>query len=468
MPRLTPILALVGRPNVGKSTLFNRLTRRRDALVADVPGLTRDRRYGRASLDGVEVTLIDTGGLFGEETLAAALSAQTFRAVEEADLVLFVLDARAGLSTFDADIADTLRKRGSRIVGVLNKTDGLDAEAVAAEFSELGIGDLEQISASHGHGMANLRERLLGELDVEPLEDAEEPAENPHANAIRVAIIGRPNVGKSTLINRLLGEERQVVADMPGTTMDTIDIPFERDGVNHVLIDTAGVRRKGRVDGVAEKFSVVKSLEAISRAHVVILVMDATEGVVDQDLHVLQYATEAGAGLIIAVNKWDGLSADVRDRTLVTLDRRLEFIPWVDVHRISALHGTGVGKLWDAVRAVHRAGSFDVSTALLNRILEGLVQAHQPPTVRGRAVRIKMASRQGGHPPTVVIHGNQVESLPASYVRYLENGFRKALSLVGTPVRLIFRSPENPFAGRRNVLTPRQLRARERIRRHRR
>ncbi len=467
-PTITPIIALVGRPNVGKSTLFNRLTKKRDALVADVPGLTRDRRYGRASIDGVEVTLIDTGGLFGDEILAEALSEQTYRAVREADLVLFILDARSGQNTLDNEVATTLRRRGAKVIGVLNKSDGLDADMVATEYAELGLGDLVQVSATHGHGMANLRERLLAELGREPIEDAPDRIVEEPSDAIRVAIIGRPNVGKSTLINRLLGEERQVVADMPGTTMDAIDIPFERDDVKYVLIDTAGVRRKGRVDGIAEKFSVVKSLDAMARAHVVILVMDATEGVVEQDLHVLQYATEAGAGLIIAVNKWDGLDDESRDRTLTTLDRRLDFIPWADVHRISALHGTGVGKLWSAVQAVHKAGAFEASTSMLNRILEGLVHAHHPPTVRGRPIKLKMASRQKGHPPTIVIHGSQVDSLPTSYVRFLENGFRQALKLVGTPIRIILRSPENPFAGRRNILTARQLRARDRVRRHRR
>ncbi len=464
-----PTIALVGRPNVGKSTLFNRFTRTRDALVADVPGLTRDRRYGRADLDGTQVTVVDTGGLFGDEVLAEALQAQTWRAVLDSQLVLLILDARAGLNALDIEIVDEMRRRGARVVGVLNKVDGLDQETASADFSRLGLGDLEPISASHGHGMAQLRERILEELaELAVSEDDPAAANQPVAasNSIRVAIIGRPNVGKSTLINRLLGEERQVVADLPGTTMDAIDIPFERDGVNYVLIDTAGVRRKGRVDGIAEKFSVVKSLDAIGRAHVVILVIDASEGVVEQDLHVLQFATEAGAGLIIAANKWDGLTSDTRDRAMTTLDRRLDFVPWADVHRISALHGTGVGKLWSAVQDVHRSAAFDVSTTLLNRILQGLVTGHFPPTVRGRPIKLKMASRKGGHPPTIIIHGNQVDALPASYIRYLENGFRQALRLAGTPIRIILRAPENPFAGRRNVLTPRQQRARDRVRRH--
>ncbi|MEZ5597391.1 MAG: ribosome biogenesis GTPase Der [Pseudomonadales bacterium] len=482
---MMPVVALVGRPNVGKSTLFNRLTRRRDALVADIPGLTRDRRYSEADIDGVTVTLVDTGGLFGDEVLAESLKAQTLRAVVEADLVLLLLDARSGISALDEDVITELRRRGAHIVGVLNKIDGLDIETAAAEFAALGLGELERVSASHGHGVAQLRERILGELGLtppvlavesaddvwpdEPAPDLEEFDVSPVASAedgpIRVAIIGRPNVGKSTLINRLLGDERQVVADMPGTTMDAIDIPFERDGVRYVLIDTAGVRRKGRVDNVAEKFSVVKALEAMTRAHVAILVIDAREGVVEQDLHVLQHATKAGAGLIIAANKWDGLDTDARDHALTTIDRRLDFIPWAEVRRISALHGTGVGKLWELVRAVHRTARFDVSTALLNRVLQGLVTAHPPPTVRGRAIKLKMVSRQGGHPPTIVVHGNQVESVPASYVRYLENGFRQALKLAGTPIRILLRAPDNPFAGRRNILTPRQQRRRERVRR---
>jgi GTP-binding protein len=294
-----------------------------------------------------------------------------------------------------------------------------------------------------------------------------EVTEEDLPSGIRVAVVGRPNVGKSTLINRLLGEERQVVFDMPGTTKDAIDIPFTRDGTDYTLIDTAGVRRKGRVDEVTEKFSVVKALQAMERAHVVILVVDASEGVVEQDLHILQYALDAGAALVVAVNKWDGLAPEQREHVKQTVDRRLTFVPWVPILRISALHGTGVGHLLELVNEVYEAGEFDVTTSLLTRLVRNLVDAHPAPSVRGRQIEVKVATRAGAHPPTVIVHGNQLESLPASYQRYLENGFREALNLLGNPVRIQFRQSDNPFAGRRNKLTPRQQHRRERVIRHR-
>ena len=462
-------VALVGRPNVGKSTLFNRLTGTREALVADVPGLTRDRRYGSAQLGPYTLTLVDTGGLFGDGRLTAALESQTFRAVGEAELVLFLLDARDGLSAADHEIVSALRQQGARVLGVLNKTDGIDIDVARLDFAELGLGELHAISAAHGRGLAGLREAIGRELegiDLPAADAGSAAAASEGPDATRVAIIGRPNVGKSTLINRLLGEERQVVFDMPGTTMDAIDVPFEREGRSYVLIDTAGVRRKGKVQDVAEKFSVVKALAAMDRAHVVIVVLDAREGVVDQDLHVLQHAAKAGCGLIIAVNKWDGLARVDKQQTLNALDRRLDFVPWVAVHKISALHGTGVGHLWKTVDRVFEAGRFDVSTSLLTRLMENLVATHPPPAVRGRHIKLKVAHPQGGHPPTVVVHGNQTESLPASYVRYLENGFREGLDLTGNPVRVQFRTAKNPYAGRRNPLTPRQRRRRKRLLKH--
>jgi GTPase len=502
---LAAVLALVGRPNVGKSTLFNRLARRRDALVADVPGLTRDRRYGRAVLEDCPCTLIDTGGLLGETgNLAAAMERQAELAMDEADLVLFVVDARAGLTPADFEIADRLRRRERRILLVINKSDGVSADAAVAEFATLGMPDSVLVSAAHGRGIGALGEQVVAmlglvapELEPEPdFEfDAAEPADADEAalaadaddgaagqaeaedstepgtgglrpERIRVAIIGRPNVGKSTLTNRLLGEERQVVFDLPGTTRDAIEIPFERDGREYVLIDTAGVRRKGRVEEVIEKFSVVKTLEAIDRAHVVLLVMDAREGVVDQDLHLLSYAVDAGAGIIIAMNKWDGLTADARERVRTELSRRLNFAPWIPVLQVSALHGTGVGLLLREVGEVYRSGRFEVGTTQLTRLLGDLVQAHPPPAVRGRQIKLRFAHKAGEHPPTVLIHGNQTESLPASYVRYLENGFRSALDLHGTPVHVTLRTGDNPYKGRRNKLTPRQEYRRKRMMRH--
>jgi len=489
---LTAVLALVGRPNVGKSTLFNRLARRRDALVADVPGLTRDRRYGRASLADCPCTLIDTGGLLGETgELAAAMERQAELAMDEADLVLFIVDGRAGLTPADLEIADRLRRRERRIQLVINKSDGVSEHVALAEFAVLGMVDPVLVSAAHGRGIGALADAVVAQLGLvppvlepepefaafepdpdetidaaEPIELTADEAADLHREAIRVAIIGRPNVGKSTLTNRLLGEERQVVFDLPGTTRDAIEIPFERDGREYVLIDTAGVRRKGRVEEIIEKFSVVKTLEAIDRAHVVILVMDAREGVVEQDLHLVGYAVEAGAGIIIAMNKWDGLSADARERIRTELSRRLIFAPWIPILQVSALHGTGVGHLLREVERVHRSGEFEVGTSHLTRLLGELVMAHPPPAVRGRLIKLRFAHKAGEHPPTIAIHGNQTESLPASYVRYLENGFRAALDLHGTPVLIALRTGENPYKGRRNKLTPRQEYRRKRMIRH--
>jgi GTPase len=464
-------LALVGRPNVGKSTLFNRLTRRRDALVADIPGLTRDRRYGRARLGDLDCTLIDTGGLLGDDgELTRAMEQQAELAMEEADLVLLLVDARAGLTAADQEIALRLRRAQRRVVLVVNKMDGIEADAAMAEFSRLGFDEPVFVAASHGRGLGALTDRVQGALAATNDEASPEPAATPPVatspGAVRVAIVGRPNVGKSTLTNRLLGEDRQVVFDQPGTTRDAIEIAFSRGGREYVLVDTAGVRRKGRVDETAEKFSVIKTLEAIDHAHVVILVLDAREGLVEQDLHLLSYAADAGAGIVVALNKWDGLTDQDRERNRRTLDRRLRFAPWVPVRPISALHGTGVGHLLDDVDRVHRAGEFDVGTSRLTRLLEAMVASHPPPAVRGRAVKLRFAHKAGSHPPKIVIHGNQTRSVPASYVRYLENAFREALDLVGTPVHIELRTGDNPYAGRRNTLTPRQQRRRKRMVQH--
>jgi len=461
-----PTLALVGRPNVGKSTLFNRLTGRRDALVADVPGLTRDRRYGRAEIDGISFTLIDTGGLLGDPgELTRALEAQADLALEEADGVLFLVDGRDGLTPSDQEIAVRLRRLGKPLLLVVNKMDGANEPDALAEFSTLGIRDTVFVSAAHGRGLAELRHWITA--TGWPTDGSREVPSTSEEEGIRVAIIGRPNVGKSTLTNRLLGEERQVVFDAPGTTRDAISIPFERDGERYVLIDTAGVRRKGRVEGVAEKFSVVKSLQAMEDAHVVILVMDGSEGVADQDLHLLGYAAQTGNGVLVAVNKWDGLTADQKAHVNRELDRKLQFAPWIPVMHISALHGSGVGHLLGEVKKIYRAGAFQVGTTQLTRLLGGLVEAHPPPSVRGRPIKLRFAHKAGEHPPRIAIHGNQVGSLPASYVRYLENGFRQALRLVGNPVMLEFRTSENPYAGKKNELTRRQQKQRSRVIRHR-
>ena len=463
-----PALALVGRPNVGKSTLFNRLTRRRDALVADVPGLTRDRRYGRAGIDGLSVTLIDTGGLLGDpDGISRALEAQAAQALEEADGVLFLVDARDGLTPADEDIAARIRRLGKPCLLVVNKMDGANEGEALAEFAVLGFEHTLFVSAAHGRGLSDLRAWIVGQ-DFSARAEDEDDAAAYGEDRIRVAVVGRPNVGKSTLTNRLLGEERQVVFDAPGTTRDAIAIPFERDGDRYVLIDTAGVRRKGRVEGVAEKFSVVKSLQAMEDAHVVLLVMDGSEGVVDQDLQLLRLAAESGCGVLIAINKWDGLSRDAKAQVDTTLDRKLSFAPWIPVTHISALHGSGVGGLLDAVKEIYEAGVFDVGTTRLTRLLTDLVAAHAPPSVRGRQIKLRFAHKAGEHPPRIAIHGNQTAAVPASYTRYLENGFREALHLIGTPVVLEFRTSENPYAGRKNELTRRQQQRRKRVIRHRR
>jgi GTP-binding protein len=460
-----PVLALVGRPNVGKSTLFNKLTNRRDALVADVPGLTRDRRYGRATIEGQVCTLVDTGGLFGEAgDLSRALEHQAELAIDEANVVLFLVDGRAGLTAIDQDVATLLRRRDLAVMLVVNKMDGANRDEAMAEFTPLGFAHVAYVSAAHGRGLSALSEGLQ---DLIP-EQADEISElDEAAGAVRMAIIGRPNVGKSTLSNRLLGEERLVVYDQPGTTRDAIAIPFMRAKKSYVLIDTAGVRRKGRVEGVVEKFSVVKTLQAIDEAHVVILVMDAREGVVDQDLHILAYAVDAGAGVIVAMNKWDGLTNDKRDAVRRTLDRRLRFAPWITFMEISALHGTGVGHLMREVDRVFEAGELDVGTSVLTRLLNGLVEAHSPPSVRGRAIKLRYAHKIGAHPPRIAIYGNQTQSVPASYRRYLQNGFREALDLVGNPVHLELKTGNNPYAGKRNELNKRQQAQRRRIIQHR-
>ena len=459
---MLPRLALVGRPNVGKSTLFNKLTRRRDALVADVPGLTRDRRYGRATLDDKPCMLIDTGGLFGADEFAGVVTEQADVALDEAELVLFIVDARSGLTALDEEIVDHLRRKGCEILLLINKVDGVDSTYAEVEFSRLGLGEGFPISAAHGRGLTSLVAAVAARLPDSELGPAAD-----ESGRIRTAVIGRPNVGKSTLINRLLGEQRQVVLDQPGTTRDAIAIPFTADGDDYLLIDTAGVRRKGKVAEIVEKYSVVKSLDAMEQAHVVVLMLDGSEGLVEQDLHVLQYAARAGCGVVIAVNKWDGLTADEKRARKTTLDRRLEFVPWAPLKFISALHGSGVGHLLLEVKMVYEAGAFDVGTSMLNRILESLINSHPPPSVRGRAIKLRYAHKTGDHPPRIAVHGNQTQSLPASYVRYLENGFRKALNLVGNPVRLDLKTGDNPYAGKRNELTRRQRASRKRVMRHR-
>jgi len=459
---MTPVIALVGRPNVGKSTLFNQMTRSRDALVADFPGLTRDRKYGEGCYQGRRFIVIDTGGLSGDEAgLDAEMARQSMQAVEEADIVLFLVDGRAGLTAADEMIADHLRRSGKEAHLVVNKTDGQDPEVAAADFYRLGFDSTFRIAAAHNRGVRSLLEALL----PEPEEGDEEEDRAERYPGIRIGVVGRPNVGKSTLVNRLLGEERVVVYDMPGTTRDSIYIPYERQGKQYTLIDTAGVRRRKNVREVVEKFSIIKTLQAIQDAHVVILVIDAREGLVDQDLHLIGFVLEAGRALVIAVNKWDGMDPDDRARVREQVRRRLDFIDYADKHYISALHGSGVGLLYDSVEACYNSAMAKWPTNRLTAILQDAVSQHQPPMVRGRRIKLRYAHQGGSNPPVIVVHGNQTEALPGAYKRYLENTFRKVLGVTGSPIRLEFRSGSNPFAGREKRLTPRQKVKKEAVQR---
>jgi GTP-binding protein len=462
---MQPVIALVGRPNVGKSTLFNRLTDSRDALVANVPGLTRDRQYGNATLDGRSCTVIDTGGLGDSSQVSDLMADQVELAIDEADLVLLLVDGRAGRTAADEEIMQRLRVLGAEVLLVINKIDGVAPETAEAEFLVFGVPDHALVSASHGRGIAGLATAVAARLATS--RPVAETTPLPYvAGRVRLAVIGRPNVGKSTLINRWLGETRQVVFDAPGTTRDSIEIPLGHAVGNFMLVDTAGVRRKGRVDGVVEKFSVVKALQAMREADVAVLVIDAQEGLVDQDLHLFEFAADVGTGLVLAVNKWDGLSADTRASVKVGLDRRLTFAPWVPLRFISALHGTGVPDVLREVLRVHGCADFDVQTPVLTRILNDAVRAHPPPSVSGRRIKLRYAHKTGGHPPTVMIHGNQTNAVPASYTRFLENRFREALKLIGTPIKIVYRTGENPFQGKRNALTDRQKLSRKRMVRH--
>jgi GTP-binding protein len=462
---MLPVIALIGRPNVGKSTLFNQLTRSRDALVADFPGLTRDRQYGNGRVGERPYLVVDTGGLVGDERgLDGLMAGQVWLAVEEADCVLFMLDARDGINLSDEQIASRLRRSGKRVLLVLNKVDSVDTTAVAADAFALGFGEPVPIAAAHGRGISALIGQALADL---PLTDVDAGQTTDEAQGIRIAVVGRPNVGKSTLINRMLGEQRVLAYDQPGTTRDSIYIPFERDGQAYTLIDTAGVRRRSKVNETVEKFSVIKTLQAINDAHVAILVVDAHEGEVsDQDASLAGHIIDSGTALVLAVNKWDGLDDDQRQWFRDQLERRLPFLAFAEHYYISALHGSGVGHLFDAVTAAYRAAMIKISTPELTRLLERAVNTHQPPLVQGRRIKLRYAHQGGQNPPVIVIHGNQTERLPAAYKRYLNNFFREALHLVGTPIRLEFKTGENPYKGRRNTLTPRQQQRRKRMIRH--
>jgi GTP-binding protein len=462
---MLPVVALVGRPNVGKSTLFNRLTATRDALVADYPGLTRDRRYGVGRAVGRKFIVIDTGGLTAAtaDTVTALVAEQVEIAIEEADVVVLVVDHKSGLTSDDRLVAERLRREAKRVVIAVNKAEGVPGEIAAAEFHALGLGAPFGIAALHGQGVDELMRAVLTAepAGAESAADDEEGRDAEHRP--KVAVIGRPNVGKSTLINRLLGENRLITSPQPGTTRDSIRVPCERDGHEFVLVDTAGIRRRARVSEAIEKYSVVQSLQAIEDAGAMIAVLDARESVTDQDVHLVGLAAERGRALVIAVNKWDGMNG--HDRSLVEREvaRRLDFVPYASVHYVSALHGSGIAELIKTALVAHKNAGVELATPRLNRVLEDALQVNPPPLVRGRQVRLRYAHQGGRYPPLIVVHGTQAQRLPDHYKRYLENAFREALKLKGTPVRVELRTTENPFAGRRNKLTPRQAKHRRRM-----
>jgi GTP-binding protein len=436
---MLPIVAIVGRPNVGKSTLFNVLTRSHAAIVADVPGVTRDRQYGYSRIGSVPCVLIDTGGLIEHPIgLDAQMRVQTEKAVAEADRLILVADARSGLTSQDQFIARELRRTGKPVVLAINKAEGLDDDVVAADFHTLGLGQPLAIAASHGQGCRELIEEVLSgvEADAAPAEDR---------SAIRVAVIGRPNVGKSTLVNRLIGEERVIANDQPGTTRDSILVPFQRDGRDFLFVDTAGVRRRGKVADAVERASVARTLQAIAESHVVVLVLDAHDAIGEQDASVLGQALDRGRVILIAINKWDGIAQDQREEIRRQLSLKLDFVPFAPLHFISARHGTGVGELARDMIHGYDASMRDMPTPALTRTLEKALQAHQPPLVRGRRIKLRYAHQGGRNPPRIVVHGNQTASVPESYRRYLANVFRETFDLYATPVAVEFRTDANPY-----------------------
>jgi GTPase len=460
---MLPVVALVGRPNVGKSTLFNALTGTRDALVADIPGVTRDRKYGFGENAPHRFIVIDTGGIVeAPRGISERMARQTVRAIEEADRLVFLVDGQNGLDPADRFVADALRRSGKPVTVAVNKSEDRDAGVVSAEFYALGFGEPVAISAAHRQGIDDLMDRTLDGLAPSAV-DAD--PEIGRGRAIRVCVIGRPNVGKSTLINRLVGEERLVTFDEPGTTRDAVEVPFERDGASYVLVDTAGVRRRARVEEALERWSVVKTLQAVDDAHVVIGIVDARGDVAEQDATLFGLVADRGRALVIAVNKWDHVEPGRREEVRDQVALRLRFLDFAPVHFISALHGSGVGELLAAVRAAFDAAMREMPTPDLTRVLEAAIRQHQPPLVRGRRIRLRYAHQGGRNPPVIVVHGAQAERTPEDYRRYLANCYREAFRLAGTPVRVDFRSEENPFAGRRDKLTPRQRRTRERDRR---
>jgi GTP-binding protein len=442
---MKPVIALVGRPNVGKSTLFNRLTRSRDALVADLPGLTRDRHYGEGRMGERPFLVIDTGGFepVAKEGIMHQMAKQTKQAVAEADIVVFIVDGRQGLTPHDKTITEFLRKAGRPVMLVVNKAEGMKYSAVAADFYELGLGEPIAISSAHGDGVHDMLDEAINMALAQHAPDIEE-AEST-ARGIKIAIVGRPNVGKSTLVNTLLGEERVIAFDMPGTTRDAIEIPFERDGKQYVLIDTAGIRRRGKVFEAIEKFSVVKTLQSISEAHVVILLLDAQQDISEQDAHIAGFVLETGRALVIGVNKWDGLQSDQRDEIKIDLDRKLDFLSFAKTHFISALNSSGIAPMMKSVDAAYAAAMADLSTPKLTRALIEAVERQEPRRKGSIRPKLRYAHQGGQNPPIIVIHGNALNAIGEPYKRYLEKHFRDTFALIGTPLRIELRMGKNPF-----------------------
>ena len=443
---MKPVIALVGRPNVGKSTLFNRMTRSRDALVADLPGLTRDRHYGEGRMGERPFLVIDTGGFepVAKEGIMHEMALQTRQAVAEADVVMFIVDGRQGLTPHDKTITDFLRKSGRKVMLVVNKSEGMKYTSVTADFYELGMGDPYVISAAHGDGVLDLVNEAIDEAMQQRPEEAEEL--EPADYGVKIALVGRPNVGKSTLINTLVGEQRVIAFDMPGTTRDSIEVPFEKGGKSYTLIDTAGIRRRGKVFEAIEKFSVVKTLQSISEANVVVLMLDAQQDISEQDAHIAGFILETGRALVVAVNKWDGLTSDQRDQVKNDIDRKLNFLDFAETKFISALKGTNINQLMKSIDTAYAAATAKLSTPRLTRALQEAVEKQEPKRKGGTRPKMRYAHQGGQNPPIIVIHGNALDGITEPYKRYLEKHFRDTFDLIGTPLRIELKSGKNPFA----------------------
>jgi GTP-binding protein len=443
---MKPVIALVGRPNVGKSTLFNRMTRSRDALVADLPGLTRDRHYGEGRMGERPFLVIDTGGFepVAKEGIMHEMALQTKQAVAEADIVMFIVDGRQGLTPHDKTITDFLRKSGRKVMLVVNKSEGMKYTSVTAEFYELGMGDPYVISAAHGDGVLDLVNEAVDTATAQRPQEEEEF--DPADYGVKIALIGRPNVGKSTLINTLVGEQRVIAFDMPGTTRDSISVPFEKGGKHYTLIDTAGIRRRGKIFEAVEKFSVVKTLQSISEANVVVLMLDAQQDISESDAHIAGFILESGRALVVAVNKWDGLTSDQRDQVKNDIDRKLDFLSFAETKFISALKGTGINHLMKSIDTAYAAATANLSTPRLTRALQEAVEKQEPKRKGSTRPKMRYAHQGGQNPPIIVIHGNALDGITEPYKRYLEKHFRDTFELVGTPLRIELRSGKNPFA----------------------